>query len=623
MSRNTSNRRVPAVVTARRVELHLRVGRGLVATLLSVWLGAGAWSPSLHAQDPPAPAEEAETSVPASLSSPRATLRSFIAAVNDAIDGDGKRIEAAVACLDLSDFSELTRDDQGPALAFDLKEVIDKLTYVDLDRVPDDATGDPYVLRDFDAGRIVVARVDDGRWLFERRTVAAIPAMLEAVAGFGRLVGTDVEGSTLLRLNPARWLRERVPESLAEPGFLGLELYKWIGLAVLAFASVLLDRLAIFLVGLIAERLLRRERLSVQRKTMSRSLRPFGLVVLGFVWKFGLPFLGLPDQATVVLKVAAEFLVAAGFVWGSYRLVDIVGEALESWSAKTASHTDDLVVPLLCKSLKVFIVVVGLVFLAHELKFNVVGLLTGLGLGGLAFALAAQDVIKNLFGSFMIISDGIYKVGDWVDIGGDVEGTVEQVGFRSTRIRTFYNSVISVPNSRMIDTAVDNLGARTYRRYRTLLSVTYDTPPEKIEALCEGIRELIRRHPYTRKDYYHVYLNGFAPGSLDILLYVFFETPEWNTELRERQRLMLDILRLAAKLGVEFAFPTQKLHIVQEQAGAPEPQDWPGKKARDEAASRGREQARVLLDDYDLGVGRDKPPPVRISVSEEEARGEG
>jgi MscS family membrane protein len=108
------------------------------------------------------------------------------------------------------------------------------------------------------------------------------------------------------------------------------------------------------------------------------------------------------------------------------------------------------------------------------------------------------------------------------------------------------------------------MGERRYRRLSCKLSITYNTPPDRIEAFCEGIRELVRQHPYMRKDYYQVYLNEFAASSLDVLLYVFWETPEWNTELRERHRFMLDILRLAQRLDVEFAFPTQTIYMKQE-----------------------------------------------------------
>src|SRR5690606_26122936 len=144
----------------------------------------------------------------------------------------------------------------------------------------------------------------------------------------------------------------------------------------------------------------------------------------------------------------------------------------------------------------------------------------------------------------------------------DVEGTVEKVGFRSTRVRTFYHSLITVPNALMTRAKIDNLGARRYRRVKETLGVTYDTSPERIEAFCEGIREIIRKHPYTRKDYYHVYFHGYGESALNILLYLFLETPDWATELRERQRLLLDVARLARELRVEFAFPSRTLYVV-------------------------------------------------------------
>jgi len=171
-------------------------------------------------------------------------------------------------------------------------------------------------------------------------------------------------------------------------------------------------------------------------------------------------------------------------------------------------------------------------------------------------------------------------------------------------VRTFYDSLITVPNSRFIGTEVDNHGSRTYRRYTSTLGLTYDTPPSKIEAFCEGVRELIRRHPYTRKDSFHVYVKDFGANSIDVMLYCFVKTPDWGTELRERGRLILDILRLAESLGVEFAFPTRTIHMLG-------PQDIPGHEDApptvDEALSRGREVAERLTPSDDV------PPPVTYS----------
>jgi MscS family membrane protein len=147
---------------------------------------------------------------------------------------------------------------------------------------------------------------------------------------------------------------------------------------------------------------------------------------------------------------------------------------------------------------------------------------------------------------------------------------------------------------------------------KTMLGLTYDTPPEKIDAFCEGVRELVRLHPYMRKDYYQVYFNQYNAASLDILVYVFWHTPDWNTELRERHRFLLDILRLAKQIGVEFAYPTQTLYLKQ---GDGEPASPAGEfaSAMTEAESFeiGQQQANDIVE-RTLGKGV-KPAPVKIT----------
>jgi MscS family membrane protein len=142
----------------------------------------------------------------------------------------------------------------------------------------------------------------------------------------------------------------------------------------------------------------------------------------------------------------------------------------------------------------------------------------------------------------------------------------EEVGFRTTRVRTFDTSRVSVPNSLLLTGVVDNMGERRFRRFKTTVGIQYDTPPERVEAFCQGIRQIVRANPLMRQDLLEVYLNDFGASSLDILVYVFFAVPDWDTELRQRQNFMVEILRLARELHVEFAFPTQTLHV----AGTPE-----------------------------------------------------
>jgi small-conductance mechanosensitive channel len=291
------------------------------------------------------------------------------------------------------------------------------------------------------------------------------------------------------------WLSSVVPEGMRRTSFL-LENWQWIGLLALVMGGVIADRLTVTILRTILTRITKRFLTRSHEGLVRSTVRPLGILSMAVVWRLGLDALGLTGSVREVLSVAVAFLAAGAGVWAAYRLVDILAEYLAEQAAGTETRYDDLLVPMVRKSLKVFIVAFGLVFIADNLNVDITSLLAGLGLGGLAFALAAQDMVKNLFGSLTVLLDRPFQVGDWVKIG-DLEGTVEEVGFRSSRIRTFYNSLITMPNANLISTAVDNLGMRSYRRWKATLSVTYDTPPEKLDAFCEGIRELVRRHPHT------------------------------------------------------------------------------------------------------------------------------
>ncbi|MHA7131208.1 mechanosensitive ion channel family protein [Algoriphagus namhaensis] len=244
-----------------------------------------------------------------------------------------------------------------------------------------------------------------------------------------------------------------------------------------------------------------------------------------------------------------------------YKIVDVVAAYFVNLATKTESTLDDQLVPLLRKTLKAFVIVIGTLFILRDgLNLDIIPFLTGLSIGGVAIALAAQDTIKNFFGSIMIFVDRPFQVGDWIT-SGEVDGTVEEVGFRSTRVRTFRNSVMYIPNGKIADATVDNHGLRQYRRFYTTLTITYDTPPELVDQFVKGLREIVQAHPLTRKDLFHIYFNNLSSYSLDVMFYVFFEVPTWGMELQCRHELLIQIMKLAETLGVRFAFPTQTLHM--------------------------------------------------------------
>ena len=463
------------------------------------------------------------------------------------------------------------------------------------------------LLDKFPDGQITLARTDAGMWRFSPKTIESIEDFSTAVRDLPVIYGIDVN-----TLSFSLWIETHLPESLVTRSFLGMAYWKWIGLFAVIFLGMILDQIIRAILRVLWRRITRKHKTDVDKRTLKRAVIPFGLFASAIVWYVGLRVLGLPMTALNILLFSVRLVLMLSAVWAGFRVVDLVTEYLARRAAHTHTKIDDLLVPLLRKTLKIFILALGVVYIAGALHLNIIPLLTGLSIGGLAVAIAAKDTIENFFGSIAVIVDRPFEVGDWVVIG-DTEGTVEHLGFRSTRVRTFYNSLITMPNAMLVRTNVDNFGRRRYRRVKTHIGITYDTPPEKIEAFCEGIRHLVRTHPYTRKDYYQVWLHEFGPSSLDILIYIFHEAPDWSTELRERERLFLDIIRLAHKLGVEFAFPTQTLHLHREEPPASPSMDERLHYVEPDAQRLGRRAVNEIISGADWREKR--PGPVNYSAT--------
>lgn len=388
----------------------------------------------------------------------------------------------------------------------------------------------------------------------------------EATAANETFQEEEVEENEFSRAG-RQWLRSLFPDSLTENGIL-LPYYQWISLLVVIFAGIVVDWFVRSFFNRLVIRWLRLAKIQFDEEIERSIWKPVGLLAMAVVWYLGMVIIGFQEQVLAVLLFAVQFFAVIAAVWTGFRMIDLFSSYLLKRASQTSTKFDDLLIPLVSRTLKVFVGCIGVVSFAEAFNLPIAGLISGLGIGGVALAFASKDTVANLFGSLTVLVDRPFEIGDWIITDG-AEGSVETVGMRSTRVRTFYNSLITIPNSNLTTAIVDNMGRRRYRRIKTMLGLQYDTPPDKIEAFCEGIRELIRRHPYTRKDYYHVYFNQFSASSLDVLLYCFIECPDWAVELREKQRLFLDILKLADALGVSFAFPTQTLHLHQEEAGPP------------------------------------------------------
>lgn len=357
---------------------------------------------------------------------------------------------------------------------------------------------------------------------------------------------------------PPEWALDWLP-TWSMDTLLGVSIWQWLGLLSAIFIGLVLKSLTESFVRM-AQSLSSHREESLHHRFFQAFEKPVGLLSATAFWYLSIHQLGFKDEIKSALTFVTSVLFGISLIWAAYKLIDILSFTLGKWAERTENDFDDHLVPLLIKSFRIFVVLLGTLVLIQNLGFNVMSLLAGLGLGGLAFALAAKDTAANLFGSIMILIDRPFRIGDWI-VTNEGEGHVEEIGFRSTRIRTFYDSLISVPNSIMATVNIDNMGQRSYRRIKEHISVTYDTSPEKMEAFLEGIKQIILANPHTRKDKFHIVFDRFGASSLDILLYCFVFVPDWAEELYQKQNIFLEILRLAKKLQIEFAFPTQTLHV--------------------------------------------------------------
>ncbi|MDY0261436.1 mechanosensitive ion channel family protein [Syntrophotalea acetylenica] len=260
--------------------------------------------------------------------------------------------------------------------------------------------------------------------------------------------------------------------------------------------------------------------------------------------------------AHALLKVLVTFDIG----WALFNLVSLLDIFLSGWVSKTESPLDDHLLPFIRKSLRAFIIFLAVIMTIQNLGYSISGLLASLGIGGLAVALAAKDTLSNVFGSFMIILDRPFHIGDWVK-AGDMEGVVEEVGFRSTKIRTFAKTLITVPNNIIANLAVDNFSRMPKRRIKLNVGVTYETGPAQMRRAVSRIRDMLASHPAIQQDFFLVNFNDFGASSLDIMVYCFTTTTVWEEYLAARQDICLKIMDILDELGLEIAFPSHSVYL--------------------------------------------------------------
>lgn len=341
----------------------------------------------------------------------------------------------------------------------------------------------------------------------------------------------------------------------------GIELIKLIGLLLIIVLFYFAYKIIVRIVNQFFLLIIRKTYAAHADEIIIRKFSvPISLIICLLFAETFLPFLHLPAKMMIVLIWIVKAAIPTFWTLVLMRFVDIFLVGFERLMQKRQVRFNDKLLPFLKTILKILIIIGGIFYLLRSFEVEITPLLAGVSIGGLAIALAAQETIRNLFGSVTFYTDKPFEIGDHIKFD-NFEGIVEEIGLRSTRIRTFYNSLVSIPNGKLAELTIDNMGKREYRRFNTQLSITYDTPPELADTFIKGLEKLVLGHPFTLKSEYRIHMFDFSDSALQIMFYIFFDVEDWTQELKARHEIMLDIIRLANHLGIRFAFPTRTLHM--------------------------------------------------------------
>ena len=356
------------------------------------------------------------------------------------------------------------------------------------------------------------------------------------------------------------WVLERLPPALVDTEWFALAPWQWIAIVLLAVVAWVFARVAALVLKGVLGRILRRTPAEWDEELLDRLGAPLraGLGILTL--RAALPLIALPVEAAAFAREALRFGLLLVLFWAGARLIDVLshGFASSSWtSARPALRT---LVPLGSRIAKVGLLVLAVIALVATLGYPIASLLAGLGIGGLALALAAQKTVENLFGAFSLGVDQPFREGDFVKID-DTLGTIEAIGLRSTRMRTLDRTLVTIPNGKLSEMRIESYSARDRMRLACTIGLVYETTAGQLREVLEGFERVLREHPSIFPDTVVVRFKEFGASSLDIEIMAWFLTQDWGEFQRFRQQVLLGFMDVVEKAGSSFAFPTRTVHL--------------------------------------------------------------
>jgi MscS family membrane protein len=485
--------------------------------------------------------------------SPQAIIVEFLAL------GDRGQFEEAARYLDLG----RTDPASGPELARRLHAVVSRLSSTSPELLSPAAAGDtddglPRTIERVgwvggsdakgdgpapDAVPVLMTRRARGEpaWVFSRKTVQNIDQWYESLRD--------------------RWLIDSLPEPLLRTGWGGLAYWQWLALPLVLSVA--------WLVGIVLSRLTRRairplfSRMASDSDTLlvKRFRGPLTMAWTLAICRVSLPLLSLlPRAEEMVREVLGAVMVLLVF-WAALRAVDLFADlfARSGWAGARAGTR--ALVPLAARILKVVVGALAIVAVFAKLDYPIASLIAGLGIGGLAVALAAQKSFENLIGAFAIGADQPFREGDFVRVE-DFLATVEAIGLRSTRFRTADRTIVTIPNGKLSEMRLETFAARDRLRLHTIVGLAYGTTEDQVRRVIDGIRRELLAHAKIWDESMTVALTRFGPSSLDIEVTAWFRTTDGDEFTEIKEQMLLAFLHIVEKSGAQFGFPTHTVHVV-------------------------------------------------------------
>jgi MscS family membrane protein len=550
----------------------------LTSALLSALLIAGAWDALMTS----APLAQERATTPAAASAGAAIASSTqtrVGALPDEPLRDVPRevvlsyLEAcragdyrhAAGFLDLRHVPALQRVAEGPVLAEQLKTVLDQKLWIDLDVLSDAPAGelDDGLPDDFErvgtiatsrgSVDILLQRVFDPdetpRWRFSLSTVTRIPFL------YGEFGNGPIE-----KLLPAPLVRIR---------FLEMRLWQWLGLLVLIFVAMGVAWIAQSIVYAVLRPLVRRTQITFDDRLLEMMVGPLRVGAWVAAFSIGTLFVGLSVPVHTALRAVQAGITVIAVTWIAIRLVDLCSAMLEAQLQAQGKTAAVSVLPLGRRTVKVALGTLAFIGLLQNLGVQVTGLVASLGVGGLAVALAAQKTFENFFGGIAVIMDQPVRVGDACRIGS-VEGTVEDIGLRSTRIRTLDRTVVAIPNGEFASMQIENLGRRDQFRLLLRVGLRCETTPDQLRYVLVELKKLLVAHPRVVTDSSRVRFVGLGISSLDVELLGFVRTKDLHEFSAVREDVLLRVMEVLQSSGTGIAVPAQTLYLGRDRGTDPQ-----------------------------------------------------